>query len=259
MTEGKHIIQAILVDDEPHARENLRMMIESYCENVRVIATADSAKKATELVDELDPDLIFLDIMMPGKNGFAFLEQFDDRSFEVVFTTAHNEHALQAIKNDAVHYLEKPINIDDLLEAVARVEKRVARTAAATPSDERIARLLESISLTGSGGRTSVSTTDGIAFLDIEEIIHLEAQDQYTAIHLTGNRRMLSSKNIKSFEDKLNDHVFFRIHRSHIINMRHHLKAFNRTDGGVVVMSNGIEIPVSRRKLPQFMERIQTL
>ena len=249
-------LRALIVDDESHARENLKMLIDDFCPTVEVVALASSAREAETLVDELDPDLVFLDIMMPGKNGFGFLNALDQRGFEVIFTTAHGEHALSAFREGAVHYLEKPINVDDLLEAVQRAERLVLRDD--KPADDELSRLIAQIHAKDSG-RTSIATGDGLIFVNYDEIIHLEAQDQYTMVYLTEGRKLLSSRNIKYFEDKLGDRVFFRIHRSFLINVIHHLKAFHRTDGGVVVMSSGVEIPISRRKLSAFMERIQSL
>lgn len=258
MSESKNPIRAIIVDDEPHARENLKMLVEEYCPSIEVVALAESATKAADLVEDLDPDLIFLDVMMPGQNGFAFLSKYEHRGFEVIFTTAHNEHALKAFKEGAVHYLEKPINVDDLIEAVARVERMIDKKVAPSMSDDAISKLIDNLAPGGSN-KFAIPTSDGLLFVNYDEIIHLEAQDQYTTLYLTDGRKMLSSRNIKSFEDKLSERVFFRVHRSHIINLIHHLKEFHRTDGGIVAMSNGVEIPISRRKLPQFMERIQSL
>ncbi len=255
----EHPLKAIIVDDEPHARENLKMLVNEFCPNVEVMALAENADKAERLVDELNPDLVFLDIMMPGRNGFGFLQKIEQRDFEVVFTTAHGEHALRAFQEGALHYLEKPINVDELMEAVKRVARLRASEADSAPSkDASLSEFLEQFQ-SGGKGKTAIATSDGLVFVDNDEIIRLEAQDQYTSIYLTEGRKMLSSRNIKSFEDKLNDKVFFRLHRSHIINMVHHLREFRRTDGGIVLLSDGTEIPVSRRKLPQFMERIQSL
>lgn len=253
------VLKALIVDDEPHARENLKMLVDEFCPDVEVMALAENASKAERLVDELNPDLVFLDVMMPGRNGFGFLEKLERRDFEVVFTTAHGEHALRAFREGALHYLEKPINVDELMEAVSRVKRTRSASQEPTPLNESaISELVEQLHVGGSG-KTAIATGDGLVFVDNEEIIHLEAQDQYTNIYLTEGRKMLSSRNIKSFEDKLSPKVFFRLHRSHIVNLVHHLREFRRTDGGIVLMSDGTEVPVSRRKLSLFMERIQSL
>jgi two-component system LytT family response regulator len=258
MTTTPHSIRALIVDDEPHARENLKMLLEAYCPSVAVVATAENVTSALDLVEELEPDVVFLDIMMPGQNGFGFLKHFEDRGFEVIFTTAHSEFALNAFKEGALHYLEKPIHVDELIEAVERAQRLLKQEPMPGVDEAAVASLIERMT-TKESGRTSIATSDGLVFVSNDEIIRLEAQDQYTSIILTDGRKMMSSRNIKYFEDKLSPRVFFRVHRSYIINVVHHLRAFHRTDGGTVTLSDQAVIPISRRKLPQFMERIQSL
>lgn len=252
-------IHAIVVDDEEFARENLRMMLEEYCPEIHVLAAAGSAKEAHALVEELDPDVVFLDIMMPGADGFSFLNHYKDRNFAVVFTTAHNEHALKAIKQQAIDYLEKPIHIAELQAAVKKVEDLLALQRNSNLSDERLSRILENIALDNSVEKTAIPTRDGLAIVKNSEIIHLEACESYTTIFLTDNRKYISSKTIKTYEDRLNKNMFFRIHKSHIINVSHHLKEFNRSAGNMAVMSNNKEVPISRRKLSVFLDRISNL
>ncbi len=248
-------LRALIIDDESHAQENLQILVEEFCPEVEILALASSANEAQKLVEEHQPDLVFLDIMMPGKNGFAFLEDFDDRNFAVIFTTAHGEHAMKALKVQAIDYLEKPINIDDLQAAVKKAVNFIALKKGSKSSDNRIERLLSSIA----SEKTAIPTSDGLAIVKSEDIIHLEAFDNYTTVFLVNNKRLVSSKNIKLFEDKLSELIFFRTHRSHIINFAHHLSEFKRTDGNIAVMSDATEIPISRRKLSVFLDRIAQL
>lgn len=248
-------LRALIIDDESHAQENLQILVEEFCPEVEILALASSANEAQKLVEEHQPDLVFLDIMMPGKNGFAFLEDFDDRNFAVIFTTAHGEHAMKALKVQAIDYLEKPINIDDLQAAVKKAVNFIALKKGSKSSDNRIERLLSSIA----SEKTTIPTSDGLAIVKSEDIIHLEAFDNYTTVFLVNNKRLVSSKNIKLFEDKLSELIFFRTHRSHIINFAHHLSEFKRTDGNIAVMSDATEIPISRRKLSVFLDRIAQL
>ncbi|MDP4828121.1 MAG: LytTR family DNA-binding domain-containing protein [Flavobacteriales bacterium] len=252
-------IHALIVDDEELARENLAMLIADFCPDVAVIGTAANAKQARELVDELDPDLVFLDIMMPGEDGFAWLKTIEERTFQVVFTTAHNEYALKAFKEKAIDYLEKPINIDELQGAVNRVSQLLENHRQSPISDDRLTKILENIALTNTTEKIAIPTRDGLAFVQNNEIIHLDAHDSYTVLYLTENRKYVSSKTIKTFEEKLNKGMFFRIHKSHIINIAHHLKEYNRSEGNIAIMSNGAELPISRRKMSQFMERISDI
>lgn len=252
-------INAIIVDDEEFARENLKMLVEDFCPGVHVMALTANAREAHKMVDELNPDLVFLDIMMPGEDGFSFLKSQMDRSFAVIFTTAHDEFALKAIKESAVDYLEKPVNIEELQVAVDKAFSAIQLRKQAGVSDERLKHILEGIALENSNEKTSIPTRDGLAIVKNSEIIHLEANESYTTIYLTDNRKYLSSKTIKVYEDSLNDRMFFRTHKSHIINLTHHLKEFNRTGGNIAVLSNNVEVPVSRRKLPIFLDRIANL
>lgn len=233
------------------------MMLEEYCPEVEVVGEAGSADQARNLVDELDPNIIFLDIMMPKEDGFSFLQSFDQRNFSVVFTTAHNEHALKAIKHGAIDYIEKPINIDDLQGAVGRL-KDIHTNGQVGEHQENVQKVLDEAVNIKDFDKTSIPTRDGYTIVKSSEIIHLEASEGYTNIHLTDGKRYMSCKNIKKYEEYLNPSMFFRVHKSHIINIAHHLKEFNRTQGNIAVMSNGTNIPVSRRKLSEFLSRINS-
>ncbi|MCB0761172.1 MAG: response regulator transcription factor [Flavobacteriales bacterium] len=252
-------INAIIVDDEPFARENLAMMVNDFCPEVRILDMASGAAEARRMVEELNPDLVFLDIMMPGEDGFSFLQHIPDRTFQVIFTTAHNEFALRAIKQSAIDYIEKPINIDDLQHAVSKAARQIELSKKAPFNEDKIGKILAEIALNNSVEKTSIPTRDGMAIVKNSEIIHLEASESYTTIYLTGNRKYLSSKTIKVYEDKLDGNMFFRTHKSHIINISHHLKEFRRAEGNVAIMSNDVEIPISRRKLPSFLDRLAAM
>jgi two-component system LytT family response regulator len=254
-----HKLTAIIVDDEEFARENLRMLVEDYCTNVQLVGAASSAAQARQLIEDLNPDLVFLDIMMPGEDGFMFLQSLEQRNFQVIFTTAFRDYALRAIKESAIDYLEKPIDIDDLQKAIAKVQELVDQKKNTRVSDTRIAKVLENIALTNTVEKTVVPTRDGLAIVKNTDIIHLEAFENYTTLYLVGGKKYVSSKSIKAFEDKLDPHMFFRIHKSHIINIAHHLKEFNRTDGNIAIMTDGTQIPVARRKLQEFLDKISNI
>ncbi len=249
-------LNAIIVDDEEFARENLRMLLEDYCPQVSVLGVAGSAAQARVLIEDNSPDLVFLDIMMPGEDGFMFLNSFENRTFQIIFTTAFRDYALKAIKEDAVDYLEKPIDIDDLQNAVKKASERIAQKKNVKVSDERISKILENIALTNTVEKTIIPTKDGLAIVKNTEIIHLEAFENYTTLYLMGGKKYVSSKGIKAFEDKLDPQMFFRVHKSHIINIAHHLKEFNRSEGNIAVLSDGTQVPVARRKLQEFLDKL---
>jgi len=244
-------LTAIIVDDELHCRENLKMLIEEFCPQIEILGLASSAVEAKLLLEEKTPDVLFLDVMMPNTDGFGLLKSIENRTFDVVFTTAHNEFALKAIKESAIDYLEKPINIEELQAAARKI----------VPKDEtqntKLDELLNKISPSESK-KLAVPTSDGLTMLNTKEIIHLDASESYTTIYLETGKRLVSSKTIKVYEEHLPKNDFYRVHKSHIINVTYHLKEFSRTQGNMAIMSNGKHIPVSRRKVAEFVEHIST-
>jgi two-component system LytT family response regulator len=252
-------LKAIIVDDEEFARENLRMMVEDFCEDVIIAGVASSAAQARLLIEENNPDIVFLDIMMPGEDGFMFLQSLDDRKFQVIFTTAFRDYALRAIKESAVDYLEKPIDIDDLQKAVNKAREILDQKKTTKIPESRLTKILENIALTNSVEKTVIPTKDGLAVVKNTDIIHLEAFENYTTLYLVGGKKYVSSKSIKAFEDKLDPNMFFRVHKSHIVNVAHHLKELNRTEGNIAVLSDGTQVPVARRKLQEFLDKLSNI
>jgi two-component system LytT family response regulator len=251
-------LKALIVDDEFHARSNLEMLLDNYCEDVEVIGSASSPKEARELLDKNEVDVIFLDIKMPGEDGFQFLKSIEEKNFGVIFITAYNEYALDAFKADAVDYLEKPIDIDELVSAVEKIRK-IKNSSTPISFNEDLVDLIKSVvNKQIDFEKTSIPTKDGLVIVNNQDIVHLEASESYTSIYLSDGKKYLSSKNIKVFEENLNPSIFFRTHKSHIINFAHHLKEFNRSLGNLAVMSNNKQIPVSRRKLTEFLSKINT-
>lgn len=243
-------LKTIIVDDEMNARENLKILIGEFCPELEVVGLAASVAEARRLIEEEDPEVVFLDIAMPNEDGFALLEGYENRDFSVVFTTAYNEYALKAFKADAIDYLEKPISIEDLQKAVEKLMR-----IHSTMDEEELKVKMESDK---GNDRISVPTRDGFIIIRNEEITYLEASDNYTMIYLSDGSRHLSSKNIKVYEEKLNANVFYRTHKSYIVNVQHHIKEFSRKEGNMVVLQNGKMVPVARRKMNDFLERINT-
>jgi two-component system, LytTR family, response regulator len=245
-------LKTLIVDDELNARVNLEIIIKEFCSQLEVVGLASSVAEAREMIDKYDPEVVFLDIAMPGGDGFSLLEHYPDRDFSVVFTTAYNEYALKAFKVDAVDYLEKPISIDDLHTSIEKILR--IHTLPQTDADA-LAQRKEADKI---NDRISIPTKDGYSILKNEEIVYLEASDNYTMIYLSDGKRHLSSKNIKVYEDHLNSSVFYRIHKSYIINVEHHLKEFSRSEGNMAVLKSGKLVPVARRKVADFLTRINT-
>lgn len=243
-------LKTIIVDDESNARENLKILVDEFCPQLKVVGLASSVAEARTLIDQEDPEVVFLDIAMPNEDGFELLKHYENRDFSVIFTTAYNEYALKAFKADAIDYLEKPISIDDLQNAVEKLLRIHTIEDTAVLDAKREADK--------NNDRISVPTRDGFIILKNDEITHLEASDNYTMIYLANGSRHLSSKNIKVYEDNLNANIFYRTHKSYIVNVEHHLKEFSRKEGNMAVLQNGKMVPVARRKMTSFLDRINT-
>ena len=248
-------LKALIVDDEFNARNNLKILIDEFCPELQIIGLVESAAEARIIIEKEKPDVVLLDIAMPKEDGFSLLKSYENRDFSVVFTTAYNEYALKAFKENAIDYLEKPISIDDLQKAVQKVLKVHGSNEQRTPAE--LSDLLDEAT-EGKNDRISIPTRDGYIIIRNTDIIHLEASDNYTMIYLIDGSRHLSSKNIKVYEENLNQEVFFRTHKSHIINVEHHLKEFSRSEGNMAVLTNGINVPIARRKMSNFLSRINT-
>ena len=248
-------LKALIVDDEFYARNNLKILIDEFCPELKIVGLVESAEEARIIIEKEKPDVVFLDIAMPKEDGFSLLKSYENRDFSVVFTTAYNEYALKAFKENAIDYLEKPISIDDLQKAVQKVMKVHGSNEQRTPAE--ISELVDE-AMEGKNDRISIPTRNGYVIIRNTDIIHLEASDNYTMIYLIDGSRHLSSKNIKVYEENLNQEVFFRTHKSHIINVEHHLKEFSRSEGNMAVLTNGINVPIARRKMSNFLSRINT-
>jgi two-component system LytT family response regulator len=247
-------MKAILVDDEPDGIRTLQKLLELHCPHVDVIATCSNASAAKQHILQTEPDVVFLDIQMPGKSGLELLTELSAKDFEVIFVTAHNEYMLQALQYSAADYLLKPVDEDRLVEAVHRVESRLEEDK----KEEHRKALLHNLSKSGNPAemRLCLPTLKGFIVLKLDDIIYCEAERSYTVFHLEGNRTVTVSKPLLEYDQILQDTSFLRIHKSFLINL-HHVKEYHRGEGGMVIMSNNIEIEVSRRKKDQFLMKIK--
>jgi two-component system LytT family response regulator len=247
-------MKAILVDDEPDGIRTLKKMLELHCPEVEIVATCLNANLAIEKLAETLPDLVFLDIRMPGKSGLDMLREITQKNFEVIFVTAHNEYLLQAIQFSAVDYLMKPVDEDRLIEAVQRAKKRLKEDK----DSHRAETLIHNISMAGSPleMRLCLPTLKGFTIVKLEEIVYCEAQRSYTIFRLTNNKTITISKPLFDYERLLAGTIFLRVHKSFLINLLH-IKEYIRGEGGTVVMSNDMEIEVSRRKKELFLSKVK--
>jgi two-component system, LytTR family, response regulator len=234
-------LACIIIDDEIAGRENLKFLVDTYCPDLTVVALAESAVDGKNAVKDLKPDVVFLDINMPVLDGFDFLESLSERNFMVVFVTAHNEYGIRAIRANAVDYLLKPVNIKELQRCSLRlVERKKGEGDSPQTASKKII----------------IPKSMGFEFLESSDIIRLEADDCYTHIYLSAGNKLTVTRTLKQFEEVLPEEYFFRVHKSHIINLNF-MKEYSRLDGGYAFMEDGSKVEVSRRKAPDFLKRVK--
>lgn len=251
-------LRALIVDDEVHARENLRYLLQNYCPEIEVVGMAGNPELAKQEVEALKPQVIFLDIAMPsGTEGFDFLESLPEKKFQVVFVTAFKDYAIRALNANAIHYLQKPVDVDDLRAAV---KKLVSTNQLFTENQEQLLNYIRSLdnlsrALQPSMGvpRITISHAKGFKIVDPNDFMYLEGEGNYTSIIFIDGTKYVDTKSIGVYEDILDQQHFFRIHKSHIVNILY-VKEFLNDDGHFVVMKNNTRLAISRLRVPQFLE-----
>ncbi len=237
-------LTAIIVDDELYGRENLKKIIETYCTEIKIMGLAESVVTAKELVNIHNPDVVFLDINMPVLDGFDFLEEYEDPDFMVVFVSAHEKFGINAVKAGATDYLLKPVNIKELKQTVRKLINLKSKNS----KDE----------IYFETGKLMIPATHGLIVIIIDDIIRLEAEGCYTKVILKDGGNTIVSRTLKEFENKLSKEKFYRIHKSHLINLKY-FKEYSNIDGSIVIMNDGSKIEISRRKAPDFIQKIKTI
>ncbi|RRB00906.1 LytR/AlgR family response regulator transcription factor [Larkinella rosea] len=250
-------LRAVIIDDETNAREALTNLLKLICPEVEICGEAKNADLGIELIKKERPNLIFLDIQMPGKSGFEMLSSFEKVDFGVIFTTAYQEYAIRAFRFSAIDYLLKPIDPEELQTAVERFKSKVGSV-----NPQQLQILQEQIETTPSlrlvqrkkndNQRIALPTAEGIHFVQMTEIIQCESLGSYTKFHLVKGPAIVVSRLLKEYEEILDNYYFFRVHQSNIINLEH-IKRYVKGDGGQVWMSDNTEIEVSRRRKDEFL------
>lgn len=246
------MIRAVLIDDEKNALEVLQMQLERYCDSVQIVASCAGGEAGVQAIKTWQPDVVFLDIEMPHVNGFQVLEQTAMCSYQVIFTTAYDQFAIRAFKYAAVDYLLKPIDIEDLQQAVAKV----AKTHPVTSLEETVKRLVYQYQVNAQPKRIAFPVGNMLEFFDADEIVRAESESNYTHIFFNNHKKIMLSKTLKEVEETLGGHPFFRIHQSHLINTNHIDKAV-RGEGAYVVMRDGTTLTISRQKKELFFEQFR--
>lgn len=250
------MLRALLVDDEEKNLSGLEFMLHNDCEDIVVAGKARSVAEAKNFLKTDSADVVFLDITMPGEDGFQLLESLIPKDIKVVFVTAHNQYALQALKASAVDYLLKPVRIDELQKAVEKVKAAIGNPLVTEQNRLLLQHFTDMASQKSLPQKIAVPSLGSVRFVALEEIVSLQADSNYTIIHLKDMQKMVISKTLKDFEELLDGNLFVRIHKSYIINLSY-VKEYSSIDGGVVKMTDGNQWSISRRQLDVFMEKIQ--
>ena len=248
-------MKCIITDDEQNSRETLRHLLAAIAPDVIVLAEAKNTEQAKNFIDKLQPDLLFLDINMPGQTGIEFLEEHGPLNCHIIFTTAYNEYAVKAFRLNAIDFLLKPIDPDELESAITKVKNQpvilqqqqvnAAKKVISNKDDKNLQRL-------------ALPTAEGIHFIDMKNIIWLESMGAYTKFQIDGQRQIVVSKGLKEYEEILTGFSFLRVHQSNIINLTH-IRKYVKGDGGQLWMSDGTEIEVSRRKKDEVVEALKNI
>ncbi len=249
-------MRTLIIDDEPDAVNALKIIIEEFVPELTIVGSFSDPIKALEGIPQINPELIFLDINMPGLNGFELLESLPHRNFKTIFVTAYDEYAIKAFKYSAVDYILKPIDIDELILAINRAI--AVKSPISDESDEgKYSKLLHSVN-NNRPDKLVISTYEGIYYIDPSNVIYIQADGGYSKIIFKDNDPLFVAKSLKEFEELLKTNNFFRNHHSFLINLNF-VRKYTRVDGGNIEMINGDQIPLARRKKNEFYDFMKSI
>ena len=248
------MIRCVIVEDEEMARKVLKSLLAQYCPDVMVCAEADDITSGQEMIEAFRPDLVFLDIEMPGGSGFKLLNNIKDVDFEVVFITAYEQFAIKAIRHDALDYLLKPVDPKELVAAVDKVKDAKYKKTIKKQYDSLLKNIDPDQLVVK---KISISTSDKIHLIEVDNIIRCESDNYYTIIYFKDGTNLLVSKTLKEMEQKLEEYDFVRTHKSHLVNMRCIMNFIK--DEMMVLLTDGTKVPVSKRKKKRILEVINSL
>ncbi|MCE7993646.1 MAG: response regulator transcription factor [Roseivirga sp.] len=244
------MIKALIVDDEESGEQLLSKLLTRKHPEITLLPPADSLNEAVNSINQNQPDLVFLDIRLGNDSGFEVLEKTTYKSFHVIFVSAYSQYALKAIKNSAIDYLLKPVDMDDLKTAIERFKSRGSHI-----NPGQLSMIKKSLNMSESNSKLTVPVREGYEFLKTSDVLYITADENYSNIHLAGGSAKLASKTLGYFEDKLEGENFFRIHKSYLINLQE-IVAYEHGNGGFVKMADGKRLEVSRRKKKELLDRM---
>lgn len=250
------MIDTIIIDDETHCTRHLSELLSTYCGPViRIAGSASTVEEGWRIILQHQPQLVFLDIQLGEETGFDVLNRFPVIDFDIIFVTAYEKYAIRAFKFSAIDYLLKPVDPDDLRQAVGRLQQKRSKEE----TTKRFETLFDNLrNRPGLPRRISVPTMKGLEFLPVQEIIRCESHINYTSIFMTNGQKMTVARTLKEFEELLEEHGFFRVHNSHLINMAW-IKSYHKGKGGSVCMTDNTEIEVSTRRKDELLKRLAEL
>jgi two-component system LytT family response regulator len=240
---------AIIVDDELHCREVLRIMLEMYCPEIMVLQECEDGFKAIEAIHLHKPDMVFMDIEMPGMNAFDTLQKIEEINFQIVFTTAYDQYAIKAIKFSALDYLLKPVDADELMAAVAKASEQREQI-----QQVQIQQLQQSLQHPTNEFKLMIATNEGPYFISTDDILFAEGSNNYTHFHLSRQRKLVASKTLLEFENLLSDQGFMRVHKSYLVNLKYVERYISKN--GTLLLTDGHEVEVSRRRKDEVMNSL---
>jgi two-component system LytT family response regulator len=244
------MIKAVIIDDEPKAIQGLTWELSNFENEIEIAATFTEPEKAILYLKSSDIDCLFLDIEMPTMDGFQFLQKLNKKDFAIVITTAYNEYAITALKNEAIDYLLKPIDTDDLRETIIKIKKHISKGFNADKFEDILLKFNNRLR----NKKITINTDGKLIFLEPKDIYYAESDGNYSTLYLSNNKKIVVTKKLKEIDDLLPTDHFFRIHNSYIINLNK-IKEFLKSDG-YVVLDNNVRIPVSRQKKTAFLEKL---
>ncbi|NQU33639.1 MAG: response regulator transcription factor [Bacteroidetes bacterium] len=249
------MMRTVVIDDEPNARQVVKNILEQYCKSIEIIGEADSVSEGVKIINKLNPDLVLLDIRMPDGTGFNLLKKVRHLNFHFVFITAYEEYAIQAIRQSALDYIVKPINTNELIEAVEKAELT-------RPRESELKNKLDTLSYNQSGDRSDkrlvLNTQESIYIVKVEEIVSCKADKNYTEVNIINGKKLVISKTLKDIEEMLLGCGFFRTHQSHLVNLKY-IDHYEKGLGGTIIMNDSSRIPVSSRKKDVFLQLMSKL
>lgn len=248
-------MKVIIIDNEKEIVDGLKLMIEKNCPQITELRTADGIENGIEAILKHSPDLIFLDVELGNGTGMDLLSKIGNYNFEVVFITAHNKYAVDAFKFSAIDFIQKPIGVEDLLNAVQKAKSSLMNK----DLKQQLTILKESFGLINNDGKKIVlKDSEAMYFLSVSEIIMCKAEGSYTDFYLTSNQKITISKGLKEYDGLLENYGFIRTHNSYLVNIRK-IKRFDKTDGGFLVLENNHLVPVSQRKRDQILSFLSNM